>query len=179
VVPNARLTLVGFSMSGGLVLRNAGGANGGLIDRSILISPMLGPGAPTMKPPREDAWAAPHIPRIMALSAINRIGVTALDGLEAIAYAVPPGSAWVQTGSYSWRLLRSFFPHNYAESLRAAPKPIAILVGERDELFRVDAFAPAVQQVRADVPVTVVAGIDHINMTLDAKALSALLQALQ
>ena len=176
--PKARLTLVGFSLGGGFALRTAGGANGALFDRTVLMAPALGGQAPTMKR-GDDPWARPHIPRIIALSILNRLGVTALNGLEAIRYAVPPGSEQAQAGTYSYRLLYSLFPADYGASLKAAPKPLTLIVGERDELFDVKQFEPAVRPYRADVPIIVVPGVDHIHLSLDPAALAALVTALR
>ena len=80
VHPKARLTLAGFSLGGGLALRNAGNANGALIDASLLLAPMLGPGAPTMKRGDDESWARPHIPRLVVLSLLNRLGIRIFDG---------------------------------------------------------------------------------------------------
>ncbi len=176
--PMARISLIGFSLGGGFALRTAGGGNSGLFDRTFLLAPALGGQAPTMKR-GDDPWARPHILRIIALTILNRIGIAAFNGLEAIAYAVPPGSEKAQTGSYSYRLLYSLLPRDYGAALKAASKPLSVIVGERDELFDFKQFEPAVRPYRPDVLITVVPGIDHIHLTLDPAALAVLVEALR
>ena len=53
------------------------------------------------------------------------------------------------------------------------------LVGANDELFHVDKFESAIRPYRGDVPVTIVPGINHIGMTLDPKALAAIVAAIR
>ena len=99
----ARLMLLGFSAGGGFVLKTAAGANSPLFDHFVMLAPALGAGAPTTRL-KDDPWARPHIPRFIAPSILNRFGIHVFDGLEAIAYAVPPNSAAAQTAAYSHRL---------------------------------------------------------------------------
>ncbi|MBL8590943.1 MAG: alpha/beta fold hydrolase, partial [Methylobacteriaceae bacterium] len=176
--PAARLTLAGFSLGGGLALRVAGGRDGAIADRTLLLAPMLGPRAPTARG-GDDPWARPHLPRIIALSILNRLGVGAFDHLEAIAYAVPTGSERTQTGRYSWRLLRSLMPADYAADLAAAPRPVHVLVGADDQLFHADRYAPAVRAARPDARVDIVPGVDHIGLTLTPAGHAAIAAALR
>lgn len=176
--PSARLTLAGFSLGGGLALRYAGGTQGATIDRTLLLAPMLGPRAPTARE-GEDPWARPHLPRIIALSILNRLGVTAFDGLEAIIYATRPGSEKVQTSRYSWRLLRSLLPGDYAALLAGAAGPVHVLIGEKDELFRAERYEATVKAARRDATVTVVPGLGHIALTLDPAGIEAIAAALR
>ncbi len=176
--PAARLTLAGFSLGGGLALRYAGGPQGGTVDRTLLLAPMLGPRAPTARE-GEDPWARPHLPRIIALSILNRVGFTALDGLESIVYATRPGSETVQTSRYSWRLLRSLLPGDYAALLAGAASPVHVLIGEKDELFRAERFEATVKAARPDATVTVVPGLGHIALTLDPAGIEAIAAALR
>ena len=76
--PATRLTLIGFSLGGGLALRAASGSVGAMIDRTLLLAPAFGGQAPTMRRGGDDPWARPHVPRILALSLLNRLGVHAL-----------------------------------------------------------------------------------------------------
>jgi alpha-beta hydrolase superfamily lysophospholipase len=177
--PAAKLTLMGFSLGGALALRNASNANGTLIDRTVLLAPVLAPNAPTMKSGGDDPWARPFVPRIIALGLLNQVGIHAFDGLDAIAYAVPPGAERVQVNRYTWRLLRSLVPADYAQSLARAPKPIIVLVGEADELFNVALFEPTVRRFRGDAVVRIVPGVNHIGLTLEPKALAELTAVLR
>ena len=54
-----------------------------------------------------------------------------------------------------------------------------MLVGENDELFAADKFAPTIDAIRTDIPVTVVPGLSHIEMTTDARAVPAIAAAIR
>ena len=174
--PNARLVLIGFSSGGGFALHEAGSALGKMLDRTVLLSPMLGPRAPTVRT-GGDPWVKPYLPRIIALLLLDRVGIHAFDYLPALAFAVAPEQADLLTARYSFRLMRAFGTNDYAADLRNAASPIAVLVGEKDELFDASLFAPTVHAVRPDVPVTVVPGLNHIEMTTDPRAAPAIVAA--
>jgi len=144
----------------------------------VLLSPMLGIRAPTVKSGGGE-WARPFIPRILALLVLNRLGIHAFDYLPVIAFAIPPERADILTGSYSFRLLRAFTTADYAADLKAALSRIAVLVGEKDELFKAELFAPTVQAVRADARVTVIPGINHIELTTDPRAVPAIVASIR
>ncbi|MFL5263140.1 MAG: alpha/beta hydrolase, partial [Anaeromyxobacteraceae bacterium] len=76
--PGSPRILAGFSSGGGYALRFAGGARQALFDRYVLLSPFLGPRAPTY---RAGPWVGVGVPRIVALTLLNRAGVSALNGL--------------------------------------------------------------------------------------------------
>lgn len=174
--PNATVTLIGFSSGGGFALRVAGGQYGALFDRYILVSPMLRYDAPTVRP--SSGWAAPFIPRIIALSILDRLALHGFEGLPVLAFAVPPDLRTVLTPTYSYRLWRNFAPHDdYLGDIARCPKPMQVLVGGADELFHADRFAPLFQSVRADVPVTVVPGPGHIAMTTTPAGVAAITAA--
>jgi len=97
-----------------------------------------------------------------------------------LAFAIQPGMEKVMTPSYSYRLQRNFEPHSdYLEDIRRTPKPMAVLVGGSDELFFPDRFEPLFHSVRSDVPVTVVPGLSHIEMSLAPAAFTAIIAELQ
>jgi pimeloyl-ACP methyl ester carboxylesterase len=174
--PDALLTLIGFSSGGGFALHEAGAAVGKLFDRTILLSPMLGPRAPTVRT-TGDPWVTPYVPRIIALLLLERLGIHIFEGLPVLAFAVAPDRASMLTSRYSFRLMRGFGTSDYAADLRGAAAPIAVLVGERDELFDAKLFAPTVHAVRPDVPVTVIPSLTHIELTTDPRAIPAIVAA--
>lgn len=176
--PDARLVLTGFSAGGGFALHTAATPNGAAFDRIVLISPFLGPGAPTVRT-RGDAWAKPFLPRILGLLFLQKIGVHAFDHLPTLAFAISRENPADLTRTYSFRLMRAFSTWDYAGDLRGARAPIAVLAGEKDELFAAELFAPTIHAVRADVPVTVVPELTHIEMTLDPRAVPVIAAALR
>jgi pimeloyl-ACP methyl ester carboxylesterase len=176
--PAARLVLLGFSSGGGFALHAAATPLGAAFERIVLISPMLGPRAPTVRT-GGDAWAKPFLPRIFGLLFLDKLGIRAFDHLPALAFAIAPGNPADLTGVYSFRLMRAFGTWDYAGDLRAARAPIAVVVGAKDQLFAADLFAPTIHAVRADVPVTVVPELNHIEMTTDPRAVPAIVAAIR
>src|SRR5262249_25928621 len=79
--PSSRLVLAGFSGGGGFALHASALPLGRSFVRVVLISPMLGVRAPTVK---SHAWAKPFMPRILALLILNRTGLHAFHYLSVI-----------------------------------------------------------------------------------------------
>ena len=176
--PASRPVLIGFSSEGGYALHVAGSPLGLKFGRVLLISPMLGPFAPTIRE-GGNAWAKPFIPRIVALSILNRFGIRGFDYLPVIRFAIDPAQASFLTATYSFRLLKAFGTKDYAADLSHAAIPVQVLVGGEDELFDAGRFEPAIHAVRPDFPVTVVDGVNHIGMITAAPGIDAILKALK
>lgn len=174
---DAKLVLLGFSSGGGFALHIAASPLGSMFARTVLLSPMLGSQAPTYR--QGQMWAKPFIPRIIALALLNRIGIHAFDHLTVLAFAIDPSKADILTGHYSWLLTRAFATNDYAADFRNASAPMTVLVGGNDELFIADKFAPTIAAVRTDIPVIVVPGLSHIEMTTDPRAVPAIVAAVR
>ena len=84
--PGMHRTLIGFSSGGGFVLRIAGGQQAGLFDDYLAISPYIGQDSPTNKP-NSGGWAGVAVPRIIALSLLDGIGLPWFQGLPAVHFA--------------------------------------------------------------------------------------------
>jgi pimeloyl-ACP methyl ester carboxylesterase len=175
--PQARIVLLGLSSGGGYAL-HAAAALGDAFDRTVLLAPMLGARAPTV-PQSIYTWARPYLPRIIALNILGRFGIHAFDSLPTLAFAIPPGNPLDQTGIYSFRLMQAFGTLDYAGDLRKAPRPIAVIVGAKDQLFTADLFEPTVHAVRPDVPVTVIPDLSHIEVSTDPRAIPAIVAAVR
>lgn len=175
--PKASLSLIGFSSGGGFVLRVIGGADEKLFDRFILISPALPPGAPTHRP-NYGGWATVAVPRIIALSLLNRVGIDWFNGLPIVAFATDPDIKSL-TSWYSFRLAVNYAAplRDYRSALTHSRKPVALLAGSNDELFYPDQFAPALQPTRPDLKVTIVPGPGHIGMTVAPEGIAAVVKA--
>jgi non-heme chloroperoxidase len=176
--PKAAITLLGFSSGGGFALHAAATPLGSQFDRAVLISPMLGPRAPTARGV-SNAWAQPFLPRIIGLLILNHIGIHAFDGLPALAFGIAPENASRLTGIYSFRLLGAFGTNDYAADLHNAKCPIAVLIGASDEIFFAEKFAPTVHAERADVSVAVVPDVGHIRVILDPHSIAAIVAAVR
>jgi non-heme chloroperoxidase len=177
--PSTKLILAGHSSGGGFVFRIAVGKYADLFDRFVLLSPVMPYGAVTYRP-NVGGWATPYTGRIIALKLLNRIGVTWFNGLTAVAFAVDPHASVALTGAYTYRMLTDFAaPSDALTRLAAVKQPFAIVIGTDDELFYADRYAPLIHGARQDVPVTLVAGVNHMGMITDARALTADVDAIR
>ncbi len=75
--------------------------------------------------------------------------------------------------------MRAFATRDYAADLRNAQTPLALVVGEKDELFYADKFAPTVHAIRPEIPVTIVPGLSHTGLTVDPSAVPAIVAAVR
>jgi pimeloyl-ACP methyl ester carboxylesterase len=75
--------------------------------------------------------------------------------------------------------MRAFGTNDYASDVRNARAPLAVLVGENDQLFDAKMYAPRLNEIRPDIPVTIVPGLDHIEMTTDPRAVSFILATIR
>lgn len=175
--PGLPLTMVGFSSGGGFTLRTAGGANGELFDRYVMVSPMLHQSAPTARPDT-GGWVKVNMPRIVALTILDRLGIGAFGHLPVLLFALPPQAAADHTTSYSYRLQRSYRPHeDYLGDVRAIRRPTTVLVGESDELFRAEAYAPLLEPQQPKLKVRLLPGLGHLDMVIAPAALAAIVEA--
>jgi non-heme chloroperoxidase len=175
--PNAKPVLMGFSSGGGYALHIAATPLGKTFARTVLLSPMLGPFAPTYN--HDAKYAQPFLPRIIALVVLDRIGIHAFDHLTTLLLAIDPARSDILVGHYSWLLMRAFGTNDYAADLRNAQSPLAVVVGEKDELFYADKFAPTIDAVRPRVPVTIVPALSHTALTVDPSAVPEILAAVR
>jgi non-heme chloroperoxidase len=177
--PRAELALMGFSSGGGFALHAAATPVGGAFSRVVLLSPFLGPRAPTVKQGETNAWASVYLPRLIALAILDRLGIHAFEHLDVIAFAVLPEQAKFLSPTYSFLLARAFGTEDYVADLRNAKAPLAVLVGGNDELFDASRFAATIDAIRPDTPVVVVPGLDHVGLALDPRAVPAIAAALR
>jgi non-heme chloroperoxidase len=171
-------TLLGFSAGAGFTIRFAGGPYGGLFDRYVLLSPTTLSDAPTLRP-NAGGWISVAVPRIIAIVWLNRLGIHWFDGFPVINYAVSTEMAKSMTASYSYRLLNNFGAGRQYESyLRNIRRPAAIFVGDADEQVIADQFAPLLQRLGVNIPVTVVPNMKHTDMIHRIEALRVIVPAI-
>ena len=103
VKPAHPITLAGFSSGGGFALRFAGSARQKLFDNYLLLSPLLGRKAPTFRPD-SGGWVKIGLPRIIAISMLNAIGVRTFNGLPVLNFALDEQAKAVLTPHYSYNL---------------------------------------------------------------------------
>ncbi len=163
-----RVYLLGHSSGGGLVIRFAGGAHRGLIDRAILLAPFLHHAAPTA---RENAggWAHVLTRRIIGLSMLNSLGIHRLDHLKIIQFAFPKSvlegpEGRFATQSYSWRLNLSFAPRrNYLGDIAKLPR-FLLVAGAEDEAFQAKVYQPTMEPVTASGQYVLLDGVGHLDV---------------
>ena len=159
--PGERL-LVGFSAGGGFALRFAASDRQNMFDRYLLLAPFLHQDAPTSRPTAGD-WVATGIPRIIGLTFLNRLGLTQLNSLPVLAFALGAEARQFLTPTYSYALAMNFRPHNnYRADIVAAERPLQVLVGEDDELFYAEQFSAVFQAAGKPATVQTLPGVDHI-----------------
>ena len=175
--PGIRRTLVGFSSGGGFVLRIAGGKQAGLFNDYLAISPYIGQDAPTNKP-NSGGWAGVAVPRIIALSLLDGIGLPWFQGLPAVHFATDAKANNSRTPVYSFRLAASLqLGRDWRGLLSRISAPTEIVVGANDELFNADQFKPMLQTVNPRIGVTIVPNETHLGMIADPPATAAIAAA--
>lgn len=169
--PNEPITLLGHSAGGGFVLRVASTPIRELFARAVLLAPYLGYDAPTNRP-QSGGWASADVPRILALQALGRLGITCCEALPTLAFAVPPNSERILAPSYSYRLMRNFATRGYEADFAAATIPVTLFAGAEDELMVSDKYADAVHAVAPKVEVKLIDGVDHMGIVGSPKAVA-------
>lgn len=178
VRPGSPKTLVGFSAGGGFAIRVAGGASQALFDNYLFMAPYTSRHAATYRPDA-GGWVSVGVPRLVALSLLNQIGVNRFNHLPVVAFAVNDAPQAALTPSYAFALAANFQPHeDWRGDIRGIRAPSAVLDGEDDEVFVAAKYAQVFAEAgRPDIPVTLVPGTNHISLTLAAPARSAAVDA--
>ena len=174
-------TLVGFSSGGGFALRVAGGERATEFDNFLFMSPYVHHMAVTNRSKDSAGWVSIGTPRLLALTALNSVGITSFNQLPVINFAISDNPRADLTPSYSYALATNFQPHDdYRAGLRSIAAPAEVIVGQDDEIFRADKFRLLLDEAgRKDIPVTVVSGTGHIALTLSEAGRAAAVAAVQ
>lgn len=170
--PKERRLLIGHSSGGGFVLRIAGSPRGCAFDGYLSLSPYLNYSSPSNRP--DAGWASAGVPRMIALSILNRIGIAWFDNLPVVAFALE-ANAPNRTATYSWRLQRNFGLDlvRWQDEIRSIDRPTRVMIGASDELFQADMYARIFADLQPSIKVTVLSGVDHMGMVLDEAAIGA------
>jgi non-heme chloroperoxidase len=175
--PGLHRTLAGFSSGGGFVLRIAGGRQAGLFDDYLAISPFIAQDSPTNKP-NAGGWAGVAVPRVIALTLLNSIGLSWFQDLPAIHFATDAKASNTRTPVYSFRLAASLqLGRDWRAVLARIAAPTEIVVGANDQLFNADQFTPMLQTVNPRIGVTIVPNETHLGMIADPPATTAIAAA--
>ena len=166
-------TLVGFSSGGGFAMRFAASNRQNLFQNYLFMSPFIHQEAPNSRP--IDGWANVGVPRIVAISILNGVGVTALNDLTVTSFALDPAALKKGlTPEYSYALATNFrLPMDYRTAIRNIHQPCAILAGTDDELFKTDMLEKIFRDEGKDWPIALLPGVGHITLTLNTDAVGA------
>lgn len=173
----APVILGGHSSGGGLVVRFAGGAYGSKPDGFILFAPFLKHDAPTTRP-NSGGWAHPAIRRIVGLSMLNMVGISALNHLPVIAFAMPRSVIEgpygdTATTAYSYRLNTSFAPRSdYGRDLATIDRPLLVIAGNEDEAFYATQYEPTISAWTDTGTYHVLPDANHISVLSDNRTVS-------
>ena len=171
------VVMAGHSSGGGLTIRYAGGRFGDDLDGAALLAPYLKYDAPTMRP-NSGGWAHPLTRRIIGLSMLNAVGITALNHLPVIDFAFPQAvldgpQGDTATRSYSYRLNTSFAPRSdYLDDLADLP-PFLLIAGKEDEAFVAEAYQPTLSAVTDRGTYRLLDDASHLDVLYDARAVDA------
>jgi alpha-beta hydrolase superfamily lysophospholipase len=174
VQPPSPSTLIGFSSGGGFVLRVAASDMQSSFDSYVLLSPFLGHTAPNYRPD-SGGWVSVGVPRIVALIALNAVGIRYWNHLSVTRFALTEVAKRSLTPEYDFNLNMNFAANaDYQADLLNAKGKVAILAGDADESFNTQALHGIVRSAGKDWPVQLLPGIGHIPLTLDPEALKAI-----
>ncbi|MBX3637474.1 MAG: alpha/beta fold hydrolase [Rubrivivax sp.] len=177
VAPPAPATLVGFSAGGGFAIRFAGSERQDLFGSYLLLSPFVSQDAPTYRP-GGGGWVQVGIPRIVALTVLDTLGVRALHGLPVTRFALNAEAQALLTPSYSFALATNFRPQaDYQGNLRAMRQPARLIAGTADEAFVAQAFEDVARSAARPIPVQLLPQVGHAGLILEPQAIAAALAA--
>jgi pimeloyl-ACP methyl ester carboxylesterase len=175
--PQVRKTLAGFSSGGGFVLRTASGPNQAMFNDYLAISPYIAQDSPTTKP-GSGGWASAAVPRIVALSILDELGLPWFQHLPVVRFATDAQPSANRTPVYSYRLAAGMqLPRDWRQALARIREPTMIVVGAKDELFNADAYATAISPLNPKIAVAIVPEKTHLGMIGDPVAIDAIAAA--
>ncbi len=179
VQPAGPRTLVGFSSGGGFALRFAASSRQQPFDQYVLLAPFIHRDAPTYRP-GSGGWVAAGVARIIALTFLNRFGITRFNTLPVLAFALTAEAQQFLTPTYSYALATNFRAHDdYRADIDAAKQPPHLLVGQDDEVLYADQFSAMFEEAGRPVPVTLLPGVEHVDITLQPAAIQAITEAVE
>ena len=174
VQPPSPSTLIGFSSGGGFVLRVAASEMQSAFDSYLLLAPYLGHTAPNHRPD-SGGWVSVGIPRIVALNALNAVGIRHWNDLPVVRFALTEEAKKFLTPEYDFNLNMNFAANaDYQADLLNAKGKVAILAGDADELLQSQELQGIVQSAGKDWAVQLLPGVQHIPLTLEPLALKAI-----
>jgi non-heme chloroperoxidase len=167
--PKARVVLGGHSLGGGLAIRFMASQYADQVDACLLLAPYLGLWTPFAN---RDGWVQPRRIRGAALLMGNLLGIERWNYLPILTLHPPPAMrTGGETLSYSYRLFFSFCPsERHRHRLHKCTKPLMAFIGERDELYNLSRYIPALMHsvsAHQVIPYASHTGLIYCGETLD------------
>jgi alpha-beta hydrolase superfamily lysophospholipase len=168
-LPDRQIIIGGHSSGGGLVVRFAGGEYGNLADAYMLMAPFLKYNAPTTRP-NSGGWANAATRRIIGLTMLNAVGISAFNHLPVISFAMPQQVLDGPLGNtatvlYTHRLNTSFAPRdNFEADLAKMQQPFILLAGADDEAFYADRYETVISAQTQSGTYKILPGITHLGI---------------
>ena len=176
VKPASPSTLIGFSSGGGFVLRVAASEMQSAFDSYLLLAPFLGHTAPNYRPD-SGGWVSVGVPSIVALNALNAVGLRYWNDLPVVRFALTEEAKSFLTPEYDFNLNTNFAAsQDYRQDLLNAKGKVSILAGDADELLKSQELKGMVQRAGKDWPVNLLPGTGHMGLTLDKAALKSVVE---
>ncbi len=169
-----KVILVGHSSGGGLAIRFAGGADGSILHKVVLLSPFLKYDAPTMRY-NAGGWAHALVRRIIGLQMLNTIGISWFNGANMIQFNFPKEvlespEGHTATQIYSYRLNESFAPRSdYLSDVAALPE-FLLLAGDKDDAFIASFFKETLSPATDKGTYKILPDVTHIGISFDETA---------
>lgn len=166
--PGQKVVLAGHSSGGGLVVRFAGGAHGDMMDAAVLMAPFLKHDAPTMRP-NAGGWSYPLLRRIIGLSMLNTLRITAFNHLTIMQLRMPQvvldgPLGDTATTAYSYRLNTGFAPRRaYLKDVAALPR-FTLIAGAADEAFDAAQYEPTLSAANDKGRYVIVKDVGHLDI---------------
>lgn len=176
--PQQKLVVAGHSSGGGLAIRFASGPQAQNVDHVILMAPFLKHDAPTTRT-NSGGWAHVLIRRMIGLTILNTIKITALNHLTVIQFAMPAAVldgplGHTATTAYSYRLNTGFAPRAaYKKDIAALP-PFTLLAGTQDEAFLADQYEPVMSAENPRGTYHLIEGQTHLGIVDAPESLAIL-----
>ncbi|MEZ4833706.1 MAG: alpha/beta fold hydrolase [Caldilineaceae bacterium] len=172
--PEHELIVLGYSMGGAVVLRHAAQHNE-TVDGYVLVSPNLGPEAPTARTdapvdadPDAEPFLALHIPRIIGIAFLGGVGDFVFGAMPTMFFNLP--EPFVNT--YSYRAMMNSTP-DYAAGFEAIDQLLLVIVGSEDETMQADVFPTLVGEY-SDGVVHIVDGANHDGILYSGETISVI-----
>ena len=169
-----QVIMIGHSSGGGLIVRFAGGPHGTLLDRAVLLAPYLHHSAATFRD-AGGGWAHPLVRRIIGLTMLNAVGITAFNDMTVIQFNFPANvhdspQGGAATRAYSYRLNASFNPReNYLSDISRLPE-FLVIAGVEDDVFLAQQFEPVMSGASQRGTYELLPATDHIGILHDRQA---------